>query len=584
MPDSDPVQPYRQSLDRLRRKGGRGPLLKQVSELVSLLDLMAALGPGTGETPLDAMLRIVTRELRVKRGALFVRDENGELTLRAAHGVPPGAPPTLGGPPPAALLILGPGDKPWSHHGLALLVPIRRRERTIAVLGLGPRGRKASFGPGDLEFLHRVAICAAPAIESDLLHDELREAGRRVSMGAFQLHNLFDISRELTGSFEEKAICDLVATSVMGHFMVSRCALYLLGPAGLSLALHRGLPSETPGAPIPTEDARAALEALAEARAVTELPDGPVRRELQKARLALVVPLAAGTRVEGVLAVGERSSGLAFSAEDRGFARTLGVQALAALENARLLRLREEKLRQDRELQIAREIQNGLFPSRPPEIAGFEVAGQSRSCHEVGGDAYDWMDLGGERLALVIADVSGKGTPASLLMASVHASVRALAGTESPAVIVERLNRFLFASTPANRFVTLFYAELDGSSRRLSYVNAGHVPPYRMARDGSVSRLREGGPALGLLGDAAYEVGVVDLQPGDVVALVTDGVTEAGSLDEREFGDGRVCELLRARSGESASLVLEGLLTAVTTWEGSAGCSDDLTAVVLKAR
>jgi sigma-B regulation protein RsbU (phosphoserine phosphatase) len=288
--------------------------------------------------------------------------------------------------------------------------------------------------------------------------------------------------------------------------------------------------------------------------------------------------------VEGVLAIGERASGMPFSEEDRDFAQTLARQALAALENARLHRLREEKQRQDRELQIAREIQRSLFPPRQPEVPGFEVAAESHPCYEVGGDSYDWVQLEGDRLALVIADVSGKGTPASLLMASVHASVQALAGTAAPSQVIARLNRFLFANTQASRYVTLFYAELEVASRRLAYVNAGHVPPYRLARDGTVSRLVEGGLALGLLDDVSYEVGEVTLQPGDVVAMVTDGVTEATSPDDREFGDDRVCEALRTLSVESASTVLAGLVAAVNEWAGAAGCSDDLTALILKAR
>jgi sigma-B regulation protein RsbU (phosphoserine phosphatase) len=300
--------------------------------------------------------------------------------------------------------------------------------------------------------------------------------------------------------------------------------------------------------------------------------------------MALVVPLAAGDRVEGLLAVGERASKAPFSEEDRDFAQTLARQALAALENARLLRVRAEKQRQDRELQIAREIQQNLFPPQCPEIRGFEVAAESRSCFQVGGDYYDWVPLSGGRLALVIADVSGKGTPASILMASVHASIRALAGTAAPGQLLERLNRFLFASTQANKYVTLFYAELDPETRRLLYVNAGHVPPYHVARDGTVSRLLEGGPAVGLLDGASYEAGEVTVQPGETVAVVTDGVTEAVSPDDREFGDDRVCEALRALSGGTASSVLEGLVKAANEWAGPAGCSDDLTALILKGR
>ena len=229
---------------------------------------------------------------------------------------------------------------------------------------------------------------------------------------------------------------------------------------------------------------------------VAELPDGPLRRRLHEARLALAVPLAAGARVEGILAIGERASGMPFSAEDREIAQALARQALAALENARLQRVREEKLRQDRELQIAREIQQSLFPPRPPEVPGFDVAALSRPCYEVGGDSYDWIPLGGGRLALVIADVSGKGTPASLLMASVHASVQALAGTAAPAQLVERLNRFLFAEHPGQ---PVRHAVLRGARRGLAPARLrerGPRPalPGRPRRDGRAGSRKAGRP------------------------------------------------------------------------------------------
>jgi sigma-B regulation protein RsbU (phosphoserine phosphatase) len=567
-----------------RRREGKDTLpLDRAPTLSSLLELVTALGSdlASGEA-LDAALAIVARELQVARAALFVRREDGALALRSSRGLPPGAPTTLGfAPPRGDVAALGPGDEAHDRQGLVLLVPIDRRGRTIAVLGLGPREGGRPYGAEETAYLRRAAACAAAPIENGLLYDELRRVGRKLSLKVLELHNLFDVSRDLAASSAEEAIHDLLATTVMGHFAVSRCALYLAGPRGLALAHGRGLRREVDPAPIPPDEARAAL---AGPRAVVELPDGPLRRRLEACRLALAVPLAAGARVEGVLAIGERASGLPFTEEDRDFAQALGRQALAALENARLQRVREEKERQDRELQIAREIQTSLFPPRPPEVPGFEVAAVSRPCYEVGGDSYDWIPLEGGRLALVVADVAGKGTPASLLMASVHASVRALAGTAAPARLVERLNRFLCASARTSRFVTLFYAELDPAARRLAYVNAGHVPPYRLARDGAVSRLVEGGPALGLLAEASYEAGEASLEPEDLVAVVTDGVTEATAADEREFGDERVGEALRRPSGAGAAGVLEALVAAVDEWVGAAGCHDDLTALILRAR
>ena len=580
------VHAYQQALEQLRAEGRDAPLLARLSELVSLLELTTTLAsdPASEET-LDAALQIVMRELQVKRGALFVLREDGGWALRASQGLPPGL---TSAPAFAALrdeiTAVGPGDEAHDRHGFELLVRVRRRNRAMAILGLGPREGGRSYGSEAHGFLQQVAACTQSPIENSLIYDELRRAHQKLSVKVFELHNLFDLSRVLMGSSAEEAIQDLFVTAVMGHFVVSRCALYLCGPQGLFLAHGRGLRRGLEAEPIPQEVARKTLEGLTRPQSVAELPDGPLRRRLEQARLVVAVPLSAGGRVEGVLAIGERASGLAFSEEDREVAQTLARQALAGLENARLQRVREEKQRQDRELQIAREIQTSLLPPRPPQLSGCEVAAESRPCYEVGGDSYDWIPLGGERLALVIADVAGKGTPASLLMASVHAFVHALAGTAPPVQLIESLNRFLIARTQTSRFVTLFYAELDTTSRRLAYVNAGHVPPYRVGRDGTLGRLYEGGPALGLLAEASYAVGEVNLEPGDLVAMVTDGVTEAMSPDDREFDDARVCDALSRLQQASASDVLGGLVTAVDEWAGGAGFSDDLTALILKLR
>ncbi len=571
------VFPYQRALDEFRREGREPPLLKRMSELISLLDLSTTLSSGlAGEEILDAALLTVMGELQVARGALFVREADGKYRRRAGRGLDPDnvevleveAVPTEPGPPEQGVR--------WE-----LLCPVTKAGKTIAVFGLGPRAGGRPYGEDELGFLRSVAACAATPIENGLMYDELRRVNQRLSVKIFQLHNLFDISRELTASLEEDAIRSLFTTTVMGHFVVSRCALYLLQPEGLTVVQERGGRSDDTS-PLPLAEALSALLALRGPVAVREMAGGPLQQRLLRSRMGLAVPLLAGARALGLLAVGERASGAPFTEEDHDFAQTLARQVVAALESARLHRVQLEKQRQDRELQIAHEIQRSLFPRGCPEIEGFEVAAESRPCYEVGGDHYDFIPLEGGRLALAVADVSGKGTPASILMASVHASLRALAGTAPPARLVQRLNRFLFASTQANKYVTLFYAELDPNARRLAYVNAGHVPPYLVGKDGRIERLSAGGPAVGLLEDGDFEAGEVVLGRGEVVGIVTDGVTEALSPDDQEFGDERAQDALRASRSEGASSVLRTLVQAVDAWTVGP-CSDDLTALILKA-
>jgi sigma-B regulation protein RsbU (phosphoserine phosphatase) len=578
---------YQRALDEFRREGQAAPLLKRMSELISLLDLTTTLNSAlSSEEILDAALLIVLGELQASRGCLFVREDDGHFSVRAARGLPQSAPHDAPfGPEPVDGILTRAGGRHGSvfeAFGLELLCPVEKRGRTIAVLGLGARREGAPFGEDDHGFLRSMAACASTPIENGLIYRELRQLNQKLSVKVFQLNNLFDISRELTSSFDEETIKSLVTTTLMGHLMVSRCALYLAGPGGISLAHERGLRTEEASVlldPI----AAAVVQGLRMPVAVPELPQGSLRERLLRSRMALVVPLRVGDRTEGFLAAGERVSGAPFSEEDQDFTMALARQAVAALETVRLHRVGVEKQRQDREMQIAREIQESLFPAERPYLPGFEVAAESHPCYQVGGDYYDFIPLPGGRLALTIADVSGKGSPASILMASVHASLRALAGSTTPAALLARLNRFLYESTQANKYVTLFYAELDPETHRLAYVNAGHVPPVLVGRDGGVRRLTEGGAALGLLDEVAYEAGEVRLEPGDLVAMVTDGATEALSPAGEEFGDLRVEETLRGAAGGTAADAVSSLLAAVTEWAGTAGCSDDLTVLMLKA-
>ena len=579
---------YQRALDEFRREGREPPLLKRMSELISLLDLTTTLDSAQpGEEILDAALLIVMGELQAGRGALLVKDAAGGFELRASRGLPPGAPKGLpaGALPEASLLAgeAGPAPAAAAALGLELLCPVIKGGRVLAVLGLGPRAGGRAYGEDALGFLRSVAACSATPIENGLIYQELQRVNQRLSVKVFQLRNLFDISRELTTSFEEEGIRSLVTTTLLGHLMVSRCSLLTREPGGGYVAHERGVPTGSTPFRVGPEEGRA-LEALHPGpRPAAELPEGALRSRLIASRMWVVFPLLVGGRVEGLLGLGERASGRPFDEEDHDFALTLARQALAALENVRLQRVRMEKLRQDRELQIAREIQQSLFPSGCPDVPGFDLAATSQACYQVGGDLYDFIPIAGGRLALAVADVSGKGTPASILMASIHASLRALAGSAPLSALMQRLNAFIFESTQANKYVTLFYAELDPVARRLEYVNAGHVPPF-LARPGAgPERLSAGGPALGLLQDVEFEVGETALRPGDALAVVTDGVTEAASAEDQEFGDERVEGLLAGCGACAAAEAVARLVKAVRDWAGPRGCSDDLTALVLRA-
>ncbi len=251
------------------------------------------------------------------------------------------------------------------------------------------------------------------------------------------------------------------------------------------------------------------------------------------------------------------------------------------LERARAIEKERDRL--EGELELARRIQQRLLPGAPPAVAGLEIAGRYEPAREVGGDYYDHLDLGGGRVLLVIADVSGKGVPAALLMSGFRASLMSQdAGALGPDRLAERVNEFLHRSVETGKFVTAFLAFLDAASGRLVYANAGHNPPALLRADGRVEWLSAGGLVLGILPHSRFESGEATLAPGDLLALYTDGVTEGANAAGELWGDERLVAALQRLRGRPCAEAAAALVREVRAFEGEAGAADDIT--VLLAR
>lgn len=251
------------------------------------------------------------------------------------------------------------------------------------------------------------------------------------------------------------------------------------------------------------------------------------------------------------------------------------------LERAR--EAEKERSRLESELEVARRIQARLLPAHPPQVPGLEIAGHSESAREVGGDYYDHIPMGDARALLVIADVSGKGVPAALLMSAFRASLMSQdAHGGDPARLAGRLNEFLHRSVDPGKFVTAFVGFLDGATGRFVYANAGHNPPVLLRANGEVEWLAAGGLILGILPEAPFESGSAQLEPGDLIVLYTDGVTEGADATAEQWGEERLVESLRRRSGDSCAAIAEGLVREVRAFEGETGPADDITVLVAR--
>ena len=258
-------------------------------------------------------------------------------------------------------------------------------------------------------------------------------------------------------------------------------------------------------------------------------------------------------------------------------------EAALAIESARLYAEAAEKARIDRDLRMAAEIQRKMLPEPAFEMGTVDLAAVSIPCRTVGGDFYDYLEIDERGLGFALADVSGKGPPAALLAASVQSNLVALAPVSAhPAETMARLNKALLRRAIEGRFVTMFHAELtvDG---QLRYCNAGQEPPLVLGRE-TVSWLETGGPVLGLLPAATYESATVVLEPGDLVIVCSDGVTEARSRTDDEFGRDRVVAAVRGHHGGRPEVVLDRLIAAVKEFSAGARQADDITALVIRYR
>ena len=304
---------------------------------------------------------------------------------------------------------------------------------------------------------------------------------------------------------------------------------------------------------------------------------------LQGVRSVLAVPLGVSEKVFGIIYADSPIAEGRFTEDHLKVLTTLASVAAIRVENARLMEARFQQERLERELQLASEIQQRFQPAAPPVVPGYELQGISFPCYEIGGDYYDFIERDDGRLVIALGDVSGKGTAAALLMSSLHAAIHAQTGSHDTIVeTISAVNRYLADNIPPNRFITLFYAELDPESGAVSFLNAGHNPPLIVHAAGTVEQLASGGLPLGIKADADYREGRTTLQMGDVLVIYSDGVTEAASPNGEEFGPTRLYEVVSRNVDASAAGIRDRIESALTKFSQGTQAADDITLVIVK--
>lgn len=314
--------------------------------------------------------------------------------------------------------------------------------------------------------------------------------------------------------------------------------------------------------------------------------DSPTLRALRQAGARMVVPLISQGELVGLLSLGPRLSEQDYSTDDRGLLNNLASQAGPAVRVAQLVRQQQIEAREmerlAQELQVARLIQQTLLPKQVPNLSGWQIASHYQPARAVGGDFYDFFERPDGKLVLIIADVTDKGVPAALVMATTRAVLRGASRRMlSPGAALERSNNLICPEIPSAMFITCLYAILDPQSGRLQFANAGHDLPFRRNGD-EVQELRATGMPLGLMPDMKYEENQVVLEPGDTLVLYTDGLVEAHNVNREMFGFPRLHQLLKASNAQNGNDLITCMLDELAVFTGAGWeQEDDVTLVTL---
>jgi phosphoserine phosphatase RsbU/P len=560
----------------------RDSLDKKLLELTALFDICRSLTSSLSlKSILENTLRIPMGQLLIGKGIVLLKNpSSSEYTVEELKGLPRDLlhkSLAIHTPPDHLLTVEKEAGDGWTaffrEFGIQLLLPLVSSRGTIGLMGFGPKINCKAFEEGEIEFLDSLSNIAATAVVNGMMVDEIQSVNRMLDRKVQQLNTLFDISRELNTTLDRKQIASLLAFAVMGELLVQRCAVLVRAAGGgMEILVAKGAAFPVPLDP----DLDLILETVF-------LNDTDRFESCRRAGLALLVPMRIRNEVKGLLAVGAKISGSAYSDAEIDFLKTLGNQAMSVLENARLFKEELEKQRLEEELNLAQKIQQELLPKDIPVLNGFDIAAVNIPSRQVGGDYFDIIPLSESRLGLAVADVSGKGAGAALLMANLQAFLRALVPEGKPIKdLVFRLNNLVYHNTGLDRYITFFYGELDTRNRTFTFCNAGHNPPYWVDSKSAIVELSTGGIVLGMMPDMAYQTETVTLSPGDRIVLYTDGITEAQDPNDAEYGEERLKLFIQLMEPLPSREWMDRLLDSVKKFRGEALQSDDMTLMVIQ--
>lgn len=545
------LKPYSDLVNQLQSFQTQDPTFgRRLNELLSINELLTTLNTARGlEETLDIILLTILGEYGCLKGAIFIKAED-QWRLGIEKGIKKNEIDLSGLPLDSSwndlsqIICREDGSPPemavfWRDDRFHRIIPMKNEEKLVGLICLG----KSLLGEAVKEkemMLVTIADFGGVLIGNNLFRDDLERVNRQLQRQIFQLNTLYEITGSFARCFENEEVFQILSNNLMGQFFISRCAVlafeetcHVIYCKGLKPIAYK----------VAAADAVCALDTWK--REVLDLREVACERVaafMREQRLHYALPITSEGQYFGLLLLGARLDRKQLAPADKDFILSLAQQSAVALENVLLQKEAIEKKRMEREFRLAREIQEKLLPKGVPQLLGYEIAAEMRPYDQVGGDFYDFIPQDNGLLSFCLADVSGKSLPASMIMSTAQASLRALnsfAGL-SPREVIEKLNLHMCQSTQSNKFVTMFYGVLDPVNHILRYINAGHNRPILVKPDKSILLLDKGGMVVGLFPQAAYMVGSVTLEPGTGILIYTDGLSEVMDAGGEEYGDDRL--------------------------------------------
>ncbi len=464
------------------------------------------------------------------------------------------------------------------HYGLVIHEMIKTSSGKLGIVALGKKITKQDYSEDDKQFLRTILNISSTAIANTLTLEKLKKANQNLDAKINQLSSLFDLSKEFSGILEEERVSKLLVFSVIAQMLVSQFAV-IIKEGDLPEILESNIKKDKLLNIINSNKIFESNQILYGEQLKEKRP------ELFDAGFVLSVPMVIKNEVRGVILLGKRLTGKPFSQSDLEYISSVAGLAVISIENSRLFKEALEKQKLEKDLELARTIQKNLLPKEIPVFKNIEIAAFNKTAKQVGGDYYDIIRLDEKNVLIAIADVSGKGVQAALLMANLQAFLKAIIKQNIPLVEASNLiNDLVSENTTMGSFITFFWGILNTEDRTFTYVNAGHNPPVWVS-NGKLVKLKTGGMILGVMPTVVdYKFETIQLEKGDLIVLFTDGITEAMDTEKNEYSEERLEKLITENKKETAGGLLKKIMEDVNDHTSGAEQSDDITCCVIKVK